>query len=145
MGWAACLGEHASTPQSGVEAPRQSKTEPPQIVLLLLFGTLLNACVCTLRTTRTCKLAASCYPCRPGDVGLRSPGFNLPRSWDEQDCPPNHADCNVTSCSQQLKHQNTWKNATSSKHVDEHAQTNSRGVLGVFCLVEFLSYQDHNH
>ena len=28
-------GEHASTPQSGVEAPRLFKTEPPQIVLLL--------------------------------------------------------------------------------------------------------------
>ena len=41
-------GEHASTPQSDVEAPRLLKTEPPQIVLLLLlFGTPLNACVCT--------------------------------------------------------------------------------------------------
>ena len=46
------------------------KTEPPQIVLLLLslslsllrvllFGTPLNACVCTLRITRTCKQKAN--------------------------------------------------------------------------------------
>ena len=31
------MGEHASTPQSGVEASRLLKTEPPQIVLLLLL------------------------------------------------------------------------------------------------------------
>ena len=34
-------GEHASTPQSGAEAPRLFKKEHPQIVLLLLLVLLL--------------------------------------------------------------------------------------------------------
>ena len=40
-------GEHDTTPWSGVEAPRLLKTEPLQIVLLLLllFGTRLDDCV----------------------------------------------------------------------------------------------------
>ena len=89
--------------------------------LLLLVGTPLFACVCTLRMTRTCKLAAICTPCRPGDVGLRSPEINLHRSWDEQDCLPNHADCTASFCNQHMKYQNTQNIAVSSKHVDEHA------------------------
>ena len=42
--------QHASTPQSGVEAPRLSKTEPLQIVLLLLLLLLLVLyyCCCCL-------------------------------------------------------------------------------------------------
>ena len=38
-------GEHASTPQSGVEATPPVKTEPPQIVLLLLFWKTIHKCV----------------------------------------------------------------------------------------------------
>ena len=79
--------------------------------LLLLFGTPLNACVCTLRITRACKLTANFHPCRPGDVGLRSPEINLTQSWDEQDCPPNHADCIASSCNQHKKYQCTQNNA----------------------------------
>ena len=88
-------------------------------VVVVVWDTV--ECVCTtLRMTRACKLAAN-LPMQSWRPGLRSPELNLPRSWDEQDCPPNHADRNASSCNQHLKYQNTQNSATSSKHVDEHA------------------------
>ena len=40
--------EHDSTPQGEVEAPRLSKTEPPQIVLLWLLLFLVCCCWCVV-------------------------------------------------------------------------------------------------
>ena len=77
--------------------------------------------------------------CRPGDVGLRSPGIILSQSWDEQDCFHQRADCNASSYKQHLKSLDTHNNATSSKHVAEIACNDQRGVLVFFCSVGFFS------
>ena len=56
------------------------KTEPLQIVLLLLvWNTVEYVCMYTLHNARVNP------PCRPGDVGVRSPDIILHQSWDEQD------------------------------------------------------------
>ena len=140
MGRAACLGrEHDSTPQSGVEAPRLFLKEPP---LLLLFGTLLNVCVCTLHKSACAKLTANSthaglktWARAPQKSTYPSPGMNRTDF-------PHHADCNASSYNQHLRHQDTQNNAASSKRVAENAWNVQRGVLGYFCSVKFFSYQD---
>ena len=109
------------------------------VVVVVVWDTV--ECVC-MYTPHSAHVQAShwFYPCRPGNVGLRTPQINLPRSWDEQDCPPNHGDYIASSCNQHLKHQCTQNNATSSTHVDEHAWKVPRRCAGVFLLsrIRFL-------
>ena len=69
-------------------------------LLLLLFGTPLNACVCTLRITRTCKLTANSKHADLETWACATPTINPPRSWDEYDRQHHHADCTASFCNQ---------------------------------------------
>ena len=50
------------------------KTEPPQIVLLLLFWSLLRMCVYSHHPTHATEQTANFRTCKPGDVGKHNPG-----------------------------------------------------------------------
>ena len=151
MGWAACLERACFNSPEWGGGSSPVKTEPPQIVLLLLlllllFWTRLDVCVCTLHITRTCKLAANSYPCRPGDVGLRiprlpdtSPGKNRTVTTFLLIVPPSFYNQHPNGT------QDAQNNATSSTHVDENAPNDQRGVQVFFCLVEIAFFETQNH